>query len=168
MDRVLQDSAQGDNVMAGLTGAFAAIAVLMAAVGIYGLVGYLVSRRTHELVVGVALGARGEVLVLVFRNSMSLVLAGVAVGLPISLALPRVVTALFQGFHAHSGLVLAGTPMTVLVVALMACYFPARARLEGGSHGRVAVRMNNNELEVTSRHARGPSSEEMTMIFRTT
>ncbi len=127
MDRVMQDAGQGDDVMAELMSAFAGIALAMAAVGIYGLISYLVSRRTHELGVRMALGARrSEVLLLVLRNSMSMVLAGVGVGFPVSLALPRLVTAFFQGFHAHSGWILAGTPLAVILVALASCYVPAR------------------------------------------
>jgi len=127
MDRMLLDSAQGDDVMADLMGAFAIIALVMAAVGIYGLIGYLVGRRTHELGVRMALGARRrEVLLLVLRSSMPMVLAGVAAGFLISLAMPRLVTASFQDFHVHSGWILAGTPVAVLLVALASCYFPAR------------------------------------------
>ncbi len=127
MDRVLLDSSQGDNVMAELMGAFAVIALVMAAVGIYGLIAYLVGRRTHELGVRMALGARRrEVLLLVLRSSMPMLLAGVGVGFLISLAMPHLVTASFQDFHVHSGWILVGTPVTVLLVALASCYFPAR------------------------------------------
>jgi predicted permease len=127
MDRVLMDSGQGDDVMADLMGAFAMIALVMAAVGIYGLIAYLVGRRTHELGVRMALGARRrEVLLLVLRGSMPMLLAGVGLGFLISLAMPRLVSASFQDFHVRSGWILAGTPVTVLLVALASCYFPAR------------------------------------------
>ncbi|HUI40466.1 MAG TPA: ABC transporter permease [Terriglobia bacterium] len=127
MDRVLQDSGQGDNLMAGLMGAFAGIALLMAAVGILGLMAYLVGRRTHELGVRMALGARrAEILRLVLRNSMSKALVGVGVGFVLSLGLPQLLKASFQGYHVHSGWILAGTPLAVLLVALAACYLPAR------------------------------------------
>jgi len=129
MDRVVHDSGQGDDVMAELMGGFAGIALLMAAVGIYGLIAYLVGRRTHEVGVRMALGARSrEVLLLVLYGSMRMVLAGVAFGLLFSLAMPRLVLASFEGFHiSHSSWILAGTPLTVILVALVACYFPARA-----------------------------------------
>ena len=127
MDRVLLDSGQGDDIMADLMGSFAAIALVMAAVGIYGLIGYLVGRRTHELGVRMALGARRrEVLALVMRGSMRMVVAGVGIGFLVSLTLPRLVTASFQGFHAHSGWILAGTPLIVIAVALVSSYIPAR------------------------------------------
>ena len=86
-----------------LMGAFAIIALMMAAVGIYGLIGYLVGRRTHELGVRMALGARrSEVFRLVLRNAMSMALTGVAIGFLISLALPRLVVASFSGFHVRA------------------------------------------------------------------
>ena len=127
MDHVVQDAGQGDDLMAELMGAFAAMALLMAAVGIYGLLAYLVSRRTHELGVRMALGARrGDVLLLVLRNSMSLVLAGVGIGFLVSLAMPRLVAAAFSGFHVHSGWILVATPLIVILVGVASCYLPAR------------------------------------------
>jgi putative ABC transport system permease protein len=128
MDRVIHDSGQGDDIMAELMGAFAGLALLMAAVvGIYGLIAYLVGRRTHEVGVRLALGARPrQVLLLVLRGSMRSVLAGVALGFLISLALPRLVMTSFQGVHmSHSTWILAGTPVTVILVALASCYLPA-------------------------------------------
>ena len=128
MDRVVRDSGQGDDIMAELMGAFAAIALVMAAVGIYGLIAYLVGRRTHEVGVRKALGARRrEVLWLVLYGSMRMVLAGVGLGFLVSLAMPRLVLASFHDVHiSHSSWILAGTPLAVILVALVACYFPAR------------------------------------------
>jgi len=128
MDRVLMDSGQGDDVMADLMGAFALIALVIAAVGIYGLIAYLVGRRTHELGVRMALGAqRREVLLLVLRSSAPMILAGVGIGSLISIAMPRLVSASFQGWvSVHSGWIVAGTPLIVLLTALVSCYFPAR------------------------------------------
>jgi predicted permease len=128
MDRVLNDSGQGDDVMAELMGAFGLIALLMAAVGIYGLIAYLVGRRTHEVGVRMALGARArEVLLLVLGGSMRMVLAGVGLGVLISLTMPHLISASFQGMHlSHSGWILAGIPLAVILVALASCYVPAR------------------------------------------
>jgi putative ABC transport system permease protein len=127
MDRVVQDAAQGDDLMAEVMGALAAMALLMAAVGIYGLLSYLVGRRTHELGVRLALGARrGDVLMLVLRNSMSLVLGGAGVGFLVSLAMPRLVAAIFSNHQVHGAWILAGTPLIVILVGLGLCYFPAR------------------------------------------
>ncbi|HXJ91379.1 MAG TPA: ABC transporter permease [Terriglobia bacterium] len=128
MDRVMHDSGQGDDIMAELMGAFGLIALLMAAVGIYGLIAYLAGRRTHEVGVRMALGARRrEVLLLVLGGSMRMVLAGVGVGVLISLTMPHLVAASFEGIHmAHSNLILAATPLAVMLVALAASYVPAR------------------------------------------
>ena len=128
MDRVLQDSAQGDNIMAELMGAFAGMALAMAAVGIYGLIAYLVGRRIHEVGVRMALGAtRREVLLLVLFSSMRMVLAGVAFGFLVSLMLPRLLTATFQDVQmSHRNWILAATPLAVILVALASSYLPAR------------------------------------------
>jgi len=128
MDRVLHDSGQGDDVMAELMGAFAFIALVMAAVGIYGLIAYLIGGRTHEIGVRMALGARRrEVLLLLLRSSMLMIVAGAGVGSLVSLTLPKLVMTGFQGVHmSHSGWILVGTPVSVILVALASCYFPAR------------------------------------------
>jgi putative ABC transport system permease protein len=128
MDRVLNDSGQGDDIMAEMMGAFAGIALVIAAVGIYGLIAYLVGRRTHEVGVRKALGASSrEVLTLVLLGSMRMVFVGVGLGFIASLAMPRLVMASFEGAHMnHSSWILAGTPLTVILVALVACYIPAR------------------------------------------
>lgn len=127
MERVIQDSGQGDDVMAELMGTFAGIALLMAAVGIYGLLAYLVGQRTQEFGVRMALGAgRGEIVRLVLRNAMVWVATGTGIGFLISLALPRLFAASFTGFHVRSGLILIGGPVVVMLVALASCYIPAR------------------------------------------
>ncbi len=127
MDRVMQAAGQGDDLMAELMGGFACVALLMAAFGIYGLIAYLVARRRQEIGVRMAVGAtQHEVLTLVLRNSMSLAVTGVVVGFIFSLALPRLVMALFTDFHVRSGWIVCGTPLVVILVGLAASYFPAR------------------------------------------
>jgi putative ABC transport system permease protein len=127
MDRVVRDAGQGDTLITELMGAFAGLSLLMAAIGIYGLIAYLVGRRTHEIGVRMALGARrSEVFRLVVRSAMSVALTGVAAGLLISLALPRLVAAIFPGFHVQAAWIVAGTPLAVTLVALASCCLPAR------------------------------------------
>ncbi len=127
MSRVVQDSGQGDDLMTEMMSAFAGIALAMAAVGIYGLLSYLVGQRTHEFGIRMALGAqRSEVLRMVMRNAMSLALAGTTVGFVASLGLPRLFAASFTGYHVHSAWILAGTPLAVILIALASCYVPAR------------------------------------------
>jgi ABC-type antimicrobial peptide transport system permease subunit len=127
MEYVVHDSAMGDDLMAELMGTFAAIALTMAAIGIYGLLAYLVGQRTHEIGVRMALGARpGEVLGLIMRGVMTLTLSGVGAGSVVSLGLPHLFAASFWDFHVHSGWILMGTPLAVILVALVSCYLPAR------------------------------------------
>jgi predicted permease len=127
MDQVVKDSRAGDDLMTEMMCTFSGLALLMAAVGIYGLLAYLVEQRTHEIGIRMALGARGsEVLRLVFRNAMTMVLLGVGIGFVVSLALPSLFSASFNDFHVRSFWVLALTPCAVILVSLAACYLPAR------------------------------------------
>jgi predicted permease len=130
MDRVVADSAQGDDVMAGLMGSFALLALFMAAMGIFGLLSYVVGQRTHEMGIRLALGSEpGQILRLVLRSGMTLVAFGTSAGFLAALALPKLVTAAFsQGDFGmvHTALVLAGGPTVLLAVGFAACYVPAR------------------------------------------
>lgn len=127
MDRVAQDSEQGDDVMAGMMTSFAGMALLLAAVGIYGLMSYLVGQRTHEVGVRMAFGAtRRDILGLILRGALALTLPGVLVGWLVSLALPKLFAASFEGFNVRSGGILVAAPLVVLLAAFLACYIPAR------------------------------------------
>lgn len=127
MNEVIQDSGQGDDVMAELMGTFAGLALIIAAVGVYGLLVYLVGRRTQEFGVRVALGAtRGQILSLVMGGGMVLITSGAIIGFLISLTLPRLFAGMFIAFHVDSGLILVGAPVIVMLVGLAACYIPAR------------------------------------------
>jgi putative ABC transport system permease protein len=127
MNKVIQDSGQGDDVMAELMGTFAGLALLIAAVGVYGLLAYVVGQRTQEFGVRMALGAlQGEILRLVIGSGMALILMGTGIGFLISLSLPRLFAASFNGFHVSSEAILFAAPAIVLVVAILACYIPAR------------------------------------------
>jgi putative ABC transport system permease protein len=127
MDDVIADSAQGDDLMAELMGGFALLALLIAAVGVFGVVSYLVGQRTLEIGIRSALGAQpNQLLKLVIGNGMSLVALGAAIGFPASLALPKIVVAVFQDLNAHSGWVVAVALMILVLSGLAACYVPAR------------------------------------------
>jgi predicted permease len=131
MQRVIADSGQGDDLLAELMGAFAATALLIAALGIYGVLSYLVGQRTHEMGIRMALGARpSEVLLLVIRNGMTLVATGAAIGFLASLSLPKLIAAGFSDFRFHGAWIIGLAPLVVIVVGLVACYIPARRAMK--------------------------------------
>lgn len=111
----------------GMLGIFAVIALILAAVGIYGVMAYAVTQRTHEIGIRMALGARTvDVLKLVVQNGMMLAIMGVVVGLAGAWAVTRYLSALLVGVSPTDTLTLSLVSLALLLVALLACYLPAR------------------------------------------
>jgi predicted permease len=127
MDEIVDDSLADRRFAMILLGAFAVLALVLASIGIYGVVSYLVGERTHEIGIRMALGAhRTDVLKLVLGEGAKMALAGVAAGLAAGLALTRLMAKMLYGVSAADPLTFAGVAATLTFVALAACYLPAR------------------------------------------
>jgi putative ABC transport system permease protein len=112
---------------ATLLALFAALALTLAAVGIYGLVGYSVTERTHEIGVRLALGAtRRDVVTMVLRQGMTMAILGAALGVVASFAVVRVIAGPLFGVSPGDPATFTAIPLLLLAVALAACYVPAR------------------------------------------
>jgi putative ABC transport system permease protein len=112
---------------AQFTGTFAALALLLTAIGIYGVVSYAVAQRTQEMGLRMALGAsRGDVLRLVISRGMRAVLGGMAIGLAAALTLTRLIKTMLFGTSATDPLTFATVLLLLVTIAVVACYVPAR------------------------------------------
>jgi len=118
-------AAQRFNMM--LLGIFAGVALLLATIGIYGLMSYSITERTHEIGIRMALGAQtSDVLRMVLGQGLKLITIGVALGLAGAFALTRIMSSLLFGVRAVDPLTFAVVPLLLGAVALLACYIPAR------------------------------------------
>jgi predicted permease len=129
MNQLIADSLAARRFSMILLAAFAALALLLATVGMYGVISYLVSQRTQEIGIRMALGAdRGHVLRWVFGQGGRLALIGVGIGLVAALALTQLMTlsSMIFGVHAYDPWTLSGVTLLLVTVALAACYIPAR------------------------------------------
>jgi putative ABC transport system permease protein len=127
MEQILKDSIAPRRFSAVLLGIFAAIALVLAAVGIYGVVSFAATRRTQEIGVRMALGAqRGHVLRMVVGRAIVMAMAGVIGGLAGAFALTRVISSLLYGVSATDPLVFASVSLLLTAIAASAGYFPAR------------------------------------------
>jgi predicted permease len=110
-----------------LLGVFAAVGLLLVAIGVYSVIAYTISHRTHEIGIRMALGAgRGDVMRMVVRMGSRLVAIGVAIGLGASFAVTRVLASQIWGISPHDPATIAGVVAVMALAAAAACYFPAR------------------------------------------
>ncbi len=127
MDSLVSDSVATRRFSMILLAVFAVVALLLASVGIYGVVSYVVGQRTNEIGIRMALGARqGDILLLILGRGGKLVGLGVAVGLAAALGVTRLMASLLYGVGATDLPTFAGVAVLLTVVALAACYIPAR------------------------------------------
>ena len=127
MDARIAESLGPQRFATNLLAVFAGLAILLAAVGLYGLVSYSVTQRTNEIGIRMALGARpGDVMRMVLRQGLALAIAGVLAGAVAGLVLTRAMQSLLYGVSPADPVSFAGAALLLVLVSLLACYIPAR------------------------------------------
>jgi len=127
MDQLLLNSTAGRRFMMVLMGLFAGIAVVLCATGIYGLISYVVSQRTHEFGIRMALGAKiADIIYLVVRQGGGLALAGLVLGLAGAWASTRLLANQLYEIKPYDPVTFIAVGLTLLMVAFLACWWPAR------------------------------------------
>jgi putative ABC transport system permease protein len=130
-EQVIADQMAGLRQVAAWMGMFGALALALAAVGVYGVMAYAVSQRTREIGVRMALGARPhDVFRLIVGQALKLAALGLAIGLPVALALGRVMAGALFGVVALDPLTFVGFTLLLTGVALLAGYLPARRAMK--------------------------------------
>ena len=127
MDQIVRSNIVEPKFQALLLGSFGVFGLILAVVGIYGVISYSVTQRTHEIGVRMALGAEpGQVMSLILAHGLKLTLIGVVIGMAASLALTHLMSSLLFGVSATDPVTFTGVAILLLVVSLVACYIPAR------------------------------------------
>ena len=127
LESIVSDSVASKRFTMILLGSFAVLAVLLASIGVYGVISYVVGQRTHEIGLRVALGAhRSDVWRLVVGDSVAMAIVGVAIGLGAALGLSRLLSKMLYGVSAHDPVTFAGCAILLVCVALAASCVPAR------------------------------------------
>jgi predicted permease len=127
MDQRLEEATSKTRFSAFLLGVLAALALTLSAVGVYGLMAYTAVRRTHEIGIRMALGAKAsDVLAMMIREALYLTLIGLGIGLAVSFSLMHVLTGMLYGVQATDPTTLLSVSLSLVAVALLASYIPAR------------------------------------------
>jgi putative ABC transport system permease protein len=127
MERMMADSTSQRRFATILLGVFALVALILASVGLFGVMSYTVAQRRHEIGIRMALGAQTlDVLELIIRQGMILVLTGVAIGLMAAFGLTRLMKAMSFDISETDKTTFVTIPLLLAVVAMLACYLPAR------------------------------------------
>ena len=154
MQAVIDGSLAGRRFTRLLLGIFAGLALLLAAVGIYGVVSYAVSQSSHEIGVRMALGAdRRRVLAMVLGDAMNMTLVGIAMGVVAAMAATRALNSLLFGVSASDPLTFGAVSLVLLMVALLASYVPARRAAED----RVCVPTGSTDPDSAEKKTRRAS-----------
>src|SRR5712671_6976037 len=127
MPAIIERQGGGDSLFVSMLGSFATLALILAAIGIYGLIAYSVGQRTHEIGIRMALGAGNpDVLRMVLWQGIKMSATGAAIGLVLALPLPKVFEAMFYGLHLSEPRLYFIVPVVIIAVAMLATYIPAR------------------------------------------
>jgi putative ABC transport system permease protein len=131
MENVFSESIAAPQVVTSLLATFAAVALILAALGVYSVISYSVAQRSHEVGVRIALGAQHKhVLRLILGQGLKLVLVGVGLGVTAAFAVTRVISNLLFGVTATDPPIFVAVPLLLIAVAMLASYFPARRALK--------------------------------------
>jgi ABC-type antimicrobial peptide transport system permease subunit len=123
IDRLLFEQ----RLIARVSGFFGVLALVLACIGLYGLLSYEVSRRTREIGIRMALGAQpGSVLKLVLRQGIALAIVGAAVGICVALSVAKYLASMLYDVHADDPVTIIAVAVLLVLVAFAACYIPAR------------------------------------------
>ena len=127
MDQAVSDASGPARLISTITGAFAVIALLLAAIGLYGVTAYIVTERTHEIGIRMALGAaRGDIVRMILGAALRMAMLGIGMGLVISFAMTRLLGRLLFGVKPRDPITFIGVAVLLALVALLASYAPAR------------------------------------------